>query len=468
MLLLMLLIASLLVVFFALFLLVLVSVLVSVVSVSVFEVVSPVVTSVVSAALHQCVKVTHNKTKLVMELRVLLLLSAVALLSVPVWPLLLLWLLLSHRSLSPRVLIRASCGPLHWLWRVRAALPSLYSPLPLLSLHPLQGHLHTLALLLRPNNALSWHTERTTLRTADDALLALWIKRHNKSNSNSSNNSNCNGVVVIFPGLTGDHSSPYCRSMISSLSRLSLHVVLACGRGCGDSQFGTARPYNARDTGDQLEVLLHVRRLFPNLPVFVVSFSLGANVFVNCLADHADKLDWLAGGVAIGSPWDLVRSSKIIERGLSYYLYSSSFAADLLRYSERNAEALKRMRAKKNIPPLPANTVIRTVRDFDELVTAPMAGYENAMAYYADASSHKRVDQVRIPLLCISAADDPVIDGNGQPTFTSNNPNVIFAVTETGGHLGYSEARWDWRFESWADRCAAAFISGVLQHRETK
>jgi len=61
--------------------------------------------------------------------------------------------------------------------------------------------------------------------------------------------------------------------------------------------------------------------------------------------------------------------------------------------------------------------------------------------YYHDASSKSRLPGVRVPLLCVSAADDPISIKRALPSreAVEQNPNVILCVTHGGGHLGFFE-----------------------------
>jgi len=49
----------------------------------------------------------------------------------------------------------------------------------------------------------------------------------------------------------------------------------------------------------------------------------------------------------------------------------------------------------------------QTIRDFDERFTAQLFGFDSYESYYHDASVDRKVHDVQIPLLCLSAADDP-------------------------------------------------------------
>ena len=51
----------------------------------------------------------------------------------------------------------------------------------------------------------------------------------------------------------------------------------------------------------------------------------------------------------------------------------------------------------------------RTVREFDSKFTIPMFGFTSTEEYFAVASPDNKIDRVRVPVLCLNAADDPLV-----------------------------------------------------------
>lgn len=83
-------------------------------------------------------------------------------------------------------------------------------------------------------------------------------------------------------------------------------------------------------------------------------------------------------------------------------------------------------------------------------------------AYYEDASTHRKVDQVRVPLLCVSAEDDPIADVRGVPVSDCRNELVAFVVARRGGHLGFVDAVGGLSGPAWVDRVAESYCSQLL------
>src|ERR1700683_2490588 len=52
---------------------------------------------------------------------------------------------------------------------------------------------------------------------------------------------------------------------------------------------------------------------------------------------------------------------------------------------------------------------VRTVREFDDAITAKFCGYRDADDYYYRASALRVADAIRVPTIIISAQDDPIV-----------------------------------------------------------
>lgn len=56
----------------------------------------------------------------------------------------------------------------------------------------------------------------------------------------------------------------------------------------------------------------------------------------------------------------------------------------------------------------------KTIKEFDAHFTSKHFGYEDVDSYYQAATLHNKLHQITVPLLCLSAADDPFQPLDGQ------------------------------------------------------
>src|SRR5262249_21738053 len=137
------------------------------------------------------------------------------------------------------------------------------------------------------------------------------------------------------------------------------------------------------------------------------------------------------------------------------FVYERHFVAGLLaRYAAKAALFPERYRSSGFGP-------IRTVREFDDLITAPQFGYRDAEEYYRLASAKAVVDRIRVPTLVLPAEDDPFVPvASIRATGVERNPRVRFLAPAHGGHCGFiSKARGPGRF--WAESRIVEFCAAV-------
>ncbi|MGV3484341.1 MAG: hypothetical protein ACO1RT_07980, partial [Planctomycetaceae bacterium] len=172
-------------------------------------------------------------------------------------------------------------------------------------------------------------------------------------------------------------------------------------------------------------------------PISAGGVSLGGNKFLRAMGlasqpgpagDWLDRIDRIA---AISPPIDLKRCSDNMERRI-LRPYNRYFIRHLL---ERAPEALKTneiMLEAARRPP-------RTMRELDERVTAPLAGFESGEDYYHRTAAIGVIDQITVPALILAAADDPIVPVTCfDPAARSNWPDSVrLVITRRGGHVGF-------------------------------
>jgi predicted alpha/beta-fold hydrolase len=103
---------------------------------------------------------------------------------------------------------------------------------------------------------------------------------------------------------------------------------------------------------------------------------------------------------------------------------------------------------------------IKTLREFDDRVTAYYCGFTGADDYYARAAATNVIERIARPTLIIHAANDPFIRllADTREKIVSN-PHITYLETEDGGHCAFfgerdSDLSYDGR---WAEREVVEF-----------
>ncbi|KAK9134839.1 hypothetical protein Syun_014169 [Stephania yunnanensis] len=320
--------------------------------------------------------------------------------------------------------VASKCPSLHGRY---LATPWLSSP-----------HLQT-AFLNFFGNAPVLSYKRQLFHAQDGGTIALdWLMASDvfgdaSSMSRSNTKDYTTPIVVVIPGLTSDSASPYVKHLVFKIAKHGWNVVLSNHRGLGGISMTSDCFYNAGWTMDVREVVEYLHQKYPKAPLYAVGTSIGANVLVKYLGEVGDDTHFV-GAAAICSPWDLLICDRFISRRLVQRLYDKALAIGLKGYAQLHKTILSRLADWEGI------SKSRSVRDFDNYATRVIGKFETVDTYYRHCSSASFVGNVSIPLLCISALDDPVCTKEAIPWDECRaNKNIVLATTRHGGHLAFFE-----------------------------
>src|SRR6476619_173908 len=124
--------------------------------------------------------------------------------------------------------------------------------------------------------------------------------------------------VLLLHGLEGTVRSHYAQGLLNEAKRRGWGADLLIFRSCGSEMNRARRFYHSGETTDTAFVLERISREFPDSPLAVAGVSLGGNVLLKFLGEKGDNLPpQLKAAAAISVPFDLSRSSRRINRGLS-------------------------------------------------------------------------------------------------------------------------------------------------------
>ncbi|CAJ1976812.1 unnamed protein product [Sphenostylis stenocarpa] len=240
-------------------------------------------------------------------------------------------------------------------------------------------------------------------------------------------------IVVVIPGLTSDSSSAYLKHLAYHSAKCGWKVVISNHRGLGGVSITSDCFYNAGWTEDVRTVVNYLHKENPRAPLFVVGTSIGANILIKYLGEEGENLP-VAGAVAVCSPWDLLIGDRFITRRRVQKFYDKALAVGLQGYAKLHQPHFSRLANWEGIE----KSI--SIRDFDNHATRIVGKYETVDTYYRRCSSSNYVQSVSIPLLCISALDDPVCTREAIPWDECRaNKNVVLATVKHGGHLAFFE-----------------------------
>jgi len=248
------------------------------------------------------------------------------------------------------------------------------------------------------------------------------------------------GTLLLLHGMGGSAESPYVLRTAALAVARGLVAARMNLRTCGGTEHLAATLYNAGQSDDVARVLEALDADGHAGPFLAVGFSLGGNVLLRFAgrAGPGCRLDALA---AINPPIDLAACARSIERPRNW-IYQAHYARKLRRQ-------LRRIAILRNVPGIERLGQARTVRRFDELYTAPDAGYASSERYYAEASAAPWLAGVARPALVLSAANDPIVPVG---IFAAHHglAALRFEHPARGGHCGYWSRGPDRFWAAWA------------------
>jgi predicted alpha/beta-fold hydrolase len=101
----------------------------------------------------------------------------------------------------------------------------------------------------------------------------------------------------------------------------------------------------------------------------------------------------------------------------------------------------------------------RTMREFDDLVTAPLHGFKNTDDYWEKASAKPWLKRIAAPTLIVHAKNDPFLPERFLPRDDEVSPAVTLDFPNQGGHVGFVSGSFPGRLD-WLPRRLLTFFEG--------
>jgi predicted alpha/beta-fold hydrolase len=156
----------------------------------------------------------------------------------------------------------------------------------------------------------------------------------------------------------------------------------------------------------------------------------------------------------VSAPLDLMASGAALGEGLNL-IYTRLFLSTLRRKSLDKLARFPGLLDRGSI------LRARTLRQFDNAVTAPLHGYRDTDDYWTRASSKQGLAGVRLPTLVLNAQNDPFLPRRYLPRPHEVSPMVRLEQPEEGGHVGFAAGAFPGNID-WLPRRLLAFFSEHL------
>lgn len=243
-------------------------------------------------------------------------------------------------------------------------------------------------------------------------------------------------TLIIVHGLEGSSDSQYMLGITAKAMRAGMNVIRYNQRNCGGTDALAPVLYHSGLSNDIGAVAREIIARDGVSHLALVGFSMGGNLVLKLAGEWSEAAPPQFRAVAACCPaLDLAASADALHAP-SNRLYETYFLWALRR----------RMRQKARLFPghfdLERLKGIRSLREFDDKITAYYCGFKGAVDYYDRASAAHVVGKILVPTMILHAANDPfiLITPETRQKILAN-PNIQFVEAEDGGHCAFIGTR---------------------------
>ncbi len=233
-------------------------------------------------------------------------------------------------------------------------------------------------------------------------------------------------MVHIWHGLGGHAESGYVKRASHWLLQRGYYVLRGNHRGCGVGIDKARQPYHSGRSDDLASVLKFARNKWPSMAHIVIGFSLSGNALLLLLGKGGTCFPDAA--ISVNAPINLGLCARELEQGINR-LYDIRFA----RLCKKSVRGREQAGLTDHITHFPLRM---TLRDFDNIYTAPAGGFRDREDYYETCSAGPWLSEIKIPTFMMTAEDDPMVPIH---SYRQAEPAacVHFHLERFGGHMGY-------------------------------
>lgn len=261
-------------------------------------------------------------------------------------------------------------------------------------------------------------------------------------------------TLIVVHGLEGSSDSGYVVGVAQKALAAGMNVVRVNQRNCGGTDHLAPTLYNSSLSGDIAAVARNLVEREKITCFALVGFSMGGNLVLKTAGEWGREAPTEFRAVAAVCPaMDLAASADALHLP-GNRIYEEYFMVKLRH----------RFRAKVKLFPqhFEVNRLrgVKSLRDFDDKITAYYCGFEGAVDYYARAAASNVVGRIAVPGLILHAATDPFVHLIPETRRKiAANENLTFIESSDGGHCSFlAHANgYDGR---WAEQQIVEFLRG--------
>jgi predicted alpha/beta-fold hydrolase len=244
-------------------------------------------------------------------------------------------------------------------------------------------------------------------------------------------------TLVLVHGFAGDAGRPYMLGTTRKAFAAGYHVVRVNARNCGGTEHMAGTLYHAGLVSDLRAVVGELQGDERCARFYLAGFSMGGNIVLRLAGLWGERAPpQVAGIVAVSPSIDLDSCASVLDGLPALSVYRNSFLRRLKATYRRRASLFPARYDEREM------RGVQTLRQFDEVATAPDCGFGDSATYYAQASARPLIGQVAVPSLVLHSQDDIMVPWDAEQVEALRiAPAIRLVLTDRGGHNGFIEGR---------------------------
>jgi hypothetical protein len=310
------------------------------------------------------------------------------------------------------------------------------------------GHIQTIASFLLPR--------RIALPKSEERLIEIEPGIHVLCHCHWQIDRDAALTVIVVHGLEGSTESNYMLGIAEKGFAARMNMVRMNQRTCGGTDHLAPTLYHSGRSGDVMAVANSLIKNGGISRFALCGFSMGGNIVLKTAGEWKDRGPREFRGVAAVCPaMDLAASADALHLPENR-MYEQYF---LWKLKARMRNKIRCFPGQYDLSRLRG---LKSLRDFDDKITAYYSGFDGASDYYARAAAANVVDKITMPAYILYARNDPFIRVTPETRRkVEGNPNITFVETEDGGHCAFigEPDGYDGHF---AERAVVDFFSSLV------
>lgn len=252
-------------------------------------------------------------------------------------------------------------------------------------------------------------------------------------------------TMVICPGI-GNHSEKnYIRTFVDYSQRQGYRCAVLNHLGAlPNMELTSPRMFTYGCTWEFAAMVSYIKRTFPQTLLVVVGFSLGGNIVCKFLGENRSNQDRVLCCVSVCQGYSALRAQEtFLQWDQCRRLYNFVLAGNMKKLILSHRGSLLNTNSS-NIGDADLNRLCAatSLMQIDDSIMRKFHGYSSVREYYEKESCVHYIHKVTVPLLLVNSSDDPLVHQSllAIPrTLAEKMPNVVFTLTQHGGHMGFFE-----------------------------